>query len=694
VEQKQPLRAAALGLVILAFAVMEVGIGGARLLYSIPGVLLIALAGVATAAPGRGTPNPKFSAVGAFSALLFSGYILVRNRLSEIEYIGRQQFVIMAGCFLVYLLFGLFLSGTKDRKRLFHWLLGFAALQVAVGFFQFKEDNQWMPLPWAQRRDDFWRASGLFISPNHFAGHLEILALIGASLLVWGRYSAAKRVLIGYFSAFCVAGLALSGSRGGYLSLLFGGSICLLLNLAALKRLRPERFRRAAVVSVGIALGLVGGIAFLMFQSDVLRERVLQINDPENMRWLLWNSAVEQFKLSPVFGTGAFSFLHFGRTFRDLRVQHDPIHVHNDYLQLLADYGGVGLGLFIVVLGVHLVLGRCGFRALLAAAEREGRHSSDTLALAIGAISAISAYLVHSLFDFNMQIPVNALLVGAVFAVAANPAPGESKAGRRVPFPVSLFGWSLPIFGAAALVYGLPMIRGEYFSERARVAFRDGKFEEALDAARRGVEGDKRNPDLFYYQGEAAREVAFRGLGNSGALFGESVAAFENGLGLFPNDSRLALKLAQAHSDSGDYFAASDAMRIAEELDPHSALVLAYRGYIEAAGEYYDEAEAAFEEARELGGGGGVIAKRGLELIRATREKEEREGSAPDRGGIRDELRELVEAEGKGNLIGERKLHAPQKPSAKPDLPGPTPFPLPENIDREAVPSDAMVPIK
>ena len=61
-----------------------------------------------------------------------------------------------------------------------------------------------------------------------------------------------------------------------------------------------------------------------------------------------------EFELAPVFGTGAATYLYYGRMLRDPAIQTDPIRSHNDYLELLAEYGlagGVGLVLF---LGAHL----------------------------------------------------------------------------------------------------------------------------------------------------------------------------------------------------------------------------------------------------------------------------------------------------------------------------------------------------
>lgn len=641
-------------LLALAFLGMEIGIGGARLIYTIPGVCLVALAGIlAIFLVTRTDRRP--STWGLASALVFSAYILTRNRLSEIDHLGRIQFYIMAGTLIMYLLAALFLTEPRHRKYFFYFLMFLAVIQVAVGFYQFAKVNGWMPLPWAQRRDDVWRASGFFISPNHFSGLLEIIGLMALSFLIWSRSPAFGRVLLGYVVLACAAGVAISGSRGGYLSLAFGFFVFFLLSLYAWYHVRRQQF---AVIATGSAIGgaaVLCGLLWVMFQSQTLKLRFLAINDPENMRFLLWDSAIQQFLLSPWFGTGAFSFFYYGRLFRNPAVQHDPIHVHNDYLQLLADYGVIGAILFLVLLVVHLGAGLAGMRVLVRRLSQMQESQGDGLALVIGAISVIGAYMVHSVVDFNMHLTVNALLIGFLFGILATTS--SSIAGVK---PVSVgplakvIRYVLPLGSLALLLYAVPKIQGEYYSERARVALRDENFLESLAFAQQGLKDDKKNPDLFYYAGEAAREAALREPERAEELRTQAVSYLTEGLKIFPYDSRLALKLGQAQSNSGMYFDASESISYAEEIDPSSSLVYTYRGFVELEAGYYAAAKSAFLQAMELGGEGGRLAAQGLEI--ATKLEEEAEESDGLSKGFLDYLETVPKLE--PTLPGE--THAPR----------------------------------
>jgi len=82
---------------------------------------------------------------------------------------------------------------------------------------------------------------------------------------------------------------------------------------------------------------------------------------------------------------------------------------HNDYLQIMADAGIIGA--LIALWFIFLVA-----RDILRASRHVSRVMSGT---ALGAGGGIFALFVHSLFDFNFQIPSNALLFLVLTAVVS-----------------------------------------------------------------------------------------------------------------------------------------------------------------------------------------------------------------------------------------------------------------------------------
>jgi hypothetical protein len=100
-------------------------------------------------------------------------------------------------------------------------------------------------------------------------------------------------------------------------------------------------------------------------------------------------------------------------------------HAENDYLELLAEGGVTGLGL--------------GFGAAVAFGLRwqcRSDRARDPLrrGLSLGSAAGLAALGIHSLLDFNLHIPSNALLFSALAAIslaAASPSPPTRLGGTR-----------------------------------------------------------------------------------------------------------------------------------------------------------------------------------------------------------------------------------------------------------------------
>ena len=119
--------------------------------------------------------------------------------------------------------------------------------------------------------------------------------------------------------------------------------------------------------------------------------------------------ALKLFAQAPLLGHGAGSFRTIFPPMRSPDISNKFYdHAHNDYAQILAEYGLLGA---IIIVGI-LVLGISGaFTAL--------RKRSDKLAVgaAFAGLLGISSLLLHAIADFNFQIPANAAIFSVLIAV-------------------------------------------------------------------------------------------------------------------------------------------------------------------------------------------------------------------------------------------------------------------------------------
>ncbi|MEP6602339.1 MAG: O-antigen ligase [Spartobacteria bacterium] len=565
-------------LVVMALWSIQALIGGTRLLFALPAYALLAIGGIISLLAWRAA-RPAPSRACFWSAAIFFGYMLVRAFLSPAPDLARLDIDAVLAGLVLYFLTACVLTSAKMRMSILSCLLAAALVHVLVGAIQFRSGNNFMPISFLQRYDYGQRASGFYVCPNHLAGLLEVLGIFGVSLVCWSRWPVWSKLLIGYAAGVCYLGVALTGSRGGYASV---GASLLVFSLLSWRILRAAGSRVALRVGgAGLVVGvlMIAAAVLAVRSSDYLNDRTKKVGTDKSFRLDLWQAAIEQWKLSPILGTGSRTYLFYGRKFRTERMQLDPIYAHNDYLQLLAEYGAVGGAAFLIFFGVHWRNGwmngaRLGPKRIAVS----HRLSSNAMAVNIGALSALGAYVMHSAVDFNLHIPANILLLAFVFGVLANAgveheSPSTSQARRD-------FSWRGVLF-IVAVTLGIQSWRaapGEYFAEQARTALRDYRVLSAIDSAMKALEYEKRNPLIFYYLGRA------RVLGGDAQPSNEAAAsfyraaapAFERARQLAPLDETYSLELAFTYDSLNRFAEAEWLYGEARAMDPRSTSATNY----------------------------------------------------------------------------------------------------------------------
>ena len=274
-------------------------------------------------------------------------------------------------------------------------------------------------------------AMGTFGNRNHLAGFLVMVLSLGIGLMVarlggggagrsghWrGRLASVLGFLLSdkmrlrLMLVVLVVALVLTRSRMGntafFVALLGTGALTLLL---ARRASRPMLLLVASLVLVdlvvvGTWVGLEQVIARVQGTELLIEQGGTQ--ESVEQRQLAATYALDLVKDFALTGTGAGSFYGAFIRYRSPG-EHFFDHAHNDYVELLSDWGLVGvalLGLFVLsTVGVCL-------RCLVS------RQSHMARGMAFGCLMAMLALAIHASVDFNLQIPANALLIVVVMAV-------------------------------------------------------------------------------------------------------------------------------------------------------------------------------------------------------------------------------------------------------------------------------------
>jgi O-antigen ligase len=238
---------------------------------------------------------------------------------------------------------------------------------------------------------------GPYVNRNHFAGFVELTLPVGLAMLLFRGLRRDLYPLASLLTIIPIGALILSGSRGGIVS--FGFEAAVLWLLAKTYR-GPEGPRLKAVAIV--ALAAMALIAWLGAGRAIERFSMVRSGEVTNdRRFTMFKGAAHIFEDHPVKGAGLGALVAVYPRYETLYDGRLVDHVHNDYLEILAETGMLG--------------GVCGlaflwilFRQAKTCYIAEQGHFSR--ALHAGAVSALCGILLHSLVDFNLHIPSNTLL--------------------------------------------------------------------------------------------------------------------------------------------------------------------------------------------------------------------------------------------------------------------------------------------
>jgi O-antigen ligase len=253
----------------------------------------------------------------------------------------------------------------------------------------------------------FERASpfGSFVNRHNFAAFIEMTLALPLGMMLTGAVTRDKKLL--YVTGIVLMGssLLLSGSRGGLIAML--AAVCLLLVLTTETRGYRSIALKAAL-SILMAAAVIVGAVFVGGETSFTRfAETANSQDITTDRSHIWAITSHVIVGNQPFGAGLGAFGQAYTPFDDLSGLERVEQAHNDYLQVLADAGVVGLAVGIF------------FLCLLFRESRRSIAVSNTLrrGVAVGAACGIFAVLVHSLFDFVLHTTAVSVLFLTLIAL-------------------------------------------------------------------------------------------------------------------------------------------------------------------------------------------------------------------------------------------------------------------------------------
>jgi O-antigen ligase len=338
--------------------------------------------------------NPVFLPMGAFAVLTL---VQLLPGVSSYRHATESRLLLYVAYGLVCFLLTQVLERTTHLRQLTTAFVVYGAGTAMLAVLQSLSSNgklYWVRTP----RFGGW-IYGPYVNHNHYAGLMEMLTPIPL-VFAFSRYASGKKKwAAAAAAAFMGASIFLSGSRGGMAAF----AIQIALFFVFLFRERTQN--RIALLLGAFLLIALASVAWIG-GSDV-SSRISTLADYEHpdlnadIRLKIDRDGMRMISARPLLGWGLGTFADVYPQFRSFYTNSLVNEAHNDYLQTLIETGvlGFGIGVWLMVTAV---------RGALRKIKNWASNVNGILALA--ALLGISGILVHSLVDFNLEVPANALL--------------------------------------------------------------------------------------------------------------------------------------------------------------------------------------------------------------------------------------------------------------------------------------------
>ena len=280
----------------------------------------------------------------------------------------------------------------------------------------------WLPVPHAPTSP-----VGCFLNRNHFGGFVAMLSPLALAL---ADDCFRNRRWFGMTAYLALTGLMasvvfLSLSRGALIAMAGGLAVAALL----------IAFRHNRTWGMALIALLCTGAVVIVFSVAPVRHRLADLRHPSGMasvhsRMAEWRETLRVWPHYPLIGAGMNALRTVYPQHRQTSVGARLIHAENEYVQLLAEGG---------LLGVALLAG-----AALAYRRRLKGAPAVPPVLSTAVVGAVTVTGIHSLFDFPVHLPLYALILGSIagllLPLAATPPSLRSRLTAALPCLVGLAG--------------------------------------------------------------------------------------------------------------------------------------------------------------------------------------------------------------------------------------------------------------
>ena len=290
----------------------------------------------------------------------------------------------------------------KQQRILIYTIISTAVLLSLIAILKRFGQN---PLPFWTYPEYASSIAGPYVNRNHLAGFLDMAIPLSIILFITRQRTLEVKIGLIILVLFLLTTQAFTLSRGGWTS-----TIAAILFIAAILLAQKNHVHKKAILTI-TTITVIISLFILSSLPVVQRITTLTQQDPiDNLsdRIRIWKGVVNQIKDNPFIGTGPNSFNVAYSAWQLPGDTYLPRYAHNDYLHFIFE---TGILLILILIFTLFSFFKSGFQNL----KTQSRQKKG---FTLGTMAGILAILIHSFFDFNLNIPANAFLFTIIAAIA------------------------------------------------------------------------------------------------------------------------------------------------------------------------------------------------------------------------------------------------------------------------------------
>ena len=262
---------------------------------------------------------------------------------------------------------------------------------------------------------------GPFVNRNHFAGHIGMIIPLSIAY-VFTIHKKEKQIIYGFMALIMTLAVFYSTSRGGVTTFLAG--LVLFVVVMLFKRLK----NKGLWIITAFVICLSGYLIYLGIIDPVM-ERFIKTDISSEQRFLVWKGAWNGFIDFLTFGSGLGTFQYIFPMYKYSGINLYYDHAHNDYFEFFLETGMSGVLIFILFLWYLISSWKDKLPSWQAdnpeteEADKpvswQAKKIENRFYIRLGLLTSIVVILLHSIVDFNLHIPSNAVLFSLILGLYA-----------------------------------------------------------------------------------------------------------------------------------------------------------------------------------------------------------------------------------------------------------------------------------